>query len=65
MTTTIEQQRSVAAVTLASQLKRMTDAEIRAFWIEKQLAKKRAGLPFHDVLMGVDDTIAVDLREVR
>ena len=52
-------------VTLANQLKRMTDGEIRAFWIEQQQAKKRAGLPFDDVLMGVDDRIAVDLRDVR
>ena len=49
-------------VTLANQLKRMTDAEIRAFWVEQQLAKKKAGLPFFDVLMGVDARIAVDLR---
>ena len=49
----------------SEQLKRMTNAEIRAFWVEQQLAKKRAGLPFYDVLMGVDDKIAVDLREVR
>ena len=49
-------------VTLANQLKRMTDAEIQAFWIEQQQAKKKAGLPFFDVLMGVDDRIAVDLR---
>jgi len=46
----------------SEQLKRMTDAEIRAFWIEQQLAKKKAGLPFYDVLMSVDDTIVVDLR---
>ena len=56
-------------VTLANQLKRMTDAEIRALWIEQQLAKKKAGLPFHDVLMRnrsrTDNVIAVDLRGVR
>ena len=46
----------------SEQLKRMTDAEIRAFWIKQQQAKKKAGLPFFDVLMGVDDRIAVDLR---
>ena len=49
-------------VTLANQLKRMTDAEIRAFWVEQQLAKKKAGLPFDDVLIGLDGRIAVDLR---
>jgi len=49
-------------VTLANQLKRMTNAEIQAFWIEQQQAKKKAGPPFYDVLMGVDDRIAVDLR---
>ena len=52
-------------VTLANQLKRMTNAEIRAFWVEQQLAKKRAGLPFHDVLIDINGKIAVDLREVR
>jgi hypothetical protein len=58
-----------AADTLTiDQLKRMTDAEIRAFWIEQQLARKRAGLPFDEVLYRnrsrSDMTIAVDLREV-
>ena len=56
-------------VTLANQLKRMTDAEIQAFWIEQQLAKKKAGLPFDEVLYRnrsrSDMTIAVDLRDAR
>lgn len=56
-------------VTLANQLKRMTDAEIQAFWVEQQLAKKRAGLPFDEVLYRnrsrSDMAIAVDLRGVR
>jgi len=53
----------------SEQLKRMTDAEIRAFWIEQQQAKKRAGLPYYDHLLRnrskTDMTIAVDLRDVR
>jgi hypothetical protein len=49
-------------VTLANQLKRMTDAEIRAFWVEQQLAKRKAGLPFYDVLIDINGKIAVDLR---
>ena len=53
----------------SEQLKRMTDAEIQAFWIEQQLAQKNAGLPFYDHLLRnrskTDMTIAVDLRGVR
>ncbi len=53
----------------SEQLKRMTDAEIRAFWIEQQLEKKKAGLPYYDHLLRngskTDMTIAVDLRDTR
>ena len=56
-------------VALANQLKRMTDAEIQAFWVEQRLAKKRAGLPYEAVLYRnrsrSDMTIAVDLRDAR
>jgi hypothetical protein len=47
----------------AEMARTMTDAQIRQFWIDRQLARKADGRKFFDVLMDITGQIAVDLRD--
>jgi len=49
----------------SEQLKRMSNEEIRAFWVRRQIEQKSAGRPAFDVLIGLDGGIDVDLRDLK
>ena len=49
----------------SEQLKRMSNAEIRAFWVQRQIEQRNAGRPAFDVLVGLDGGIDINLRNLK